>query len=119
MHLKEYRLTIFVLILATAIMSFGSCAGKEAPAKKAVADYLKPFGVQDLEVDMFHTNPNFTAAAYVSVTATYNYASADGKPQKEYLGFILKKDGEAWKIDHGSPYTKEPTRADDYLAGRK
>jgi hypothetical protein len=74
---------------------------------------------RNIEIDLFHTNPGLPDKAYVSATVTYNFATSDGSFQKEYLGYILKKEGQSWKVDLNTNYTKDPSKADTLLTGKK
>ncbi len=80
---------------------------------------LKPHGVTDVVVDYFYTDPAFPDKAYTSATITYNFATASGNPQHEYVGFILTRAGNDWRIEKNSGYTKEPQQAAKFLAGGK
>ena len=46
-------------------------------------------------------------------------AVADGKPQKEYLAFILKQEGDSWKIDRNAAYTKSEAKAKEILTSQE
>ena len=95
------------------------CSNPSEKARLAVEEHLKNQKIQDLKLDLFCTNPSFPDKAYASVTITHSFANAEGQPQKEYLGYILKQDGREWKVDHSATYTKEQQRAMDLVAGVK
>ncbi|MEK6323231.1 MAG: hypothetical protein AABN33_16445 [Acidobacteriota bacterium] len=80
---------------------------------------LKAHGVTEIIVDLFYTDTNFPDKAYTSATLTYNFATAEGKPQREFIGFILAREGNGWRIERNTSYTKEQQQAAKYLAGRK
>jgi hypothetical protein len=105
--------------IAFALLMIVGCSSKEAAAHKAVQEYLKNQGIQDLKVDLFCTDPGLPNQAYVSVTATYNFATANGTLQREYLGFILKHTGQQWVVDKNTAYTKDRKTALAYLGGSK
>jgi hypothetical protein len=105
----------YVLVAAFCL----SCGGQQDKAEQTVEQHLRAQGVQDVTFDLFHTDPNFPGKAYVSVTVTHPFASSKGSAQKEYLGFILKQEGQEWKIEQNTKYTKEANKATDLLAGRK
>lgn len=115
---REYRPLLFMLLLSTLFAAV-SCTSNESKAKKVIQEYLKPHGVTDVGVDLFYTNPNLPDKAYTSATVVYSFASAEGKPQREFLGFILTRAGNEWRVEGISGYTKEQKEAADYLAGGK
>ncbi len=80
---------------------------------------MKNQGITDLTLDSFFTDPAFPDKAYTSATVTYNFASSSGNPQREFLGFILTKEGNGWRIERTSAYTKDQQQASKFLAGRK
>ena len=80
---------------------------------------LKPHGVTEVIVDLLYTDSNFPDKAYTSATVTYNFATAAGKQQREYLGFILAREGSGWRIERSASYTKEKQQAATYLGGGK
>lgn len=101
------------------LLSTVSCSGNEVKAKKAIQEYLKNQGVTDLTLDLFYTDPNLPDKAYASATATYNFAGSGGKPKRDFLGFILTREGGGWRIERNVSYTKEQQQAATYLAGGK
>ena len=116
-NLKKRFIPFALLGLALAVMS--ACSNPSDKAKLAVEEYLKNQKIQDLKLDLFCTNPSFPDKAYASVTVTHSFANAEGVPQKEFLGYILKQDGQDWKVDRSATYTKEKQRAMDLVAGIK
>jgi len=116
---SRIRAIVLVAICLSTVLATVSCSGNESKAKKVLEAYLKPHGVGEIVVDLFYTDPSVPNKAYTSATVTYNFASAGGKPQKEYLGFIMALDGDAWKIDKNVAYTKDKEKAAEYLAGGK
>jgi hypothetical protein len=116
---KIHNRAFVVIVCVGTVLATLSCSSNESQAKKVLEAYLKPHGVGEIIVDLFYTDPNFPNKAYTSATVTYNFASAGGKAQKEFLGFILAREGDAWKIERNSSYTKEKQQAATYLAGGK
>jgi hypothetical protein len=117
---RNRALTLIVFIACVAlVISTVSCSGNEAKAKNTIQEYLKGQGVTDLTVDLFYPDPNSSDRAYAGATATYNFAGSEGKPKREFLGFILAREGGGWKIERNVGYTKEQQRAATFLAGGK
>jgi|SRR5215471_1724682 len=108
----------FVVCLTSALL-FSSCASNESKARKAVQEYMKNQGITDLTMDSFFTSPDAPGKAYTSATVTYNFATSDGRPQREFLGFILTKEGSGWRIERSTGYTKDQQQAIKFLAGLK
>lgn len=109
---------LFVLCLGTPLV-MTSCSSNESKAKKAIEEHLKGQGATNIAMDLFYTDKNSPDKAYTSATITYNFASSSGNPQREFLGFILARDGNSWRIEKDSGYTKEADQAARYLAGGK
>ena len=80
---------------------------------------MKNQGVTDLKLDSFFTDPSMPGKAYASATVTYNFASSAGNPQREFLGFILTQEGDGWRIEKTTGYTKDQPQAVKLLAGGK
>jgi hypothetical protein len=117
---SEIRSIIFALsVCLSATVLFSSCASNESKAKKAIQEYLKNQGVTDLTMDSFFTSSSVPGKAYTSATVTYNFATSDGKPQREFLGFILAQEGSGWRIERNVGYTKEEQQAIKILSGQK
>jgi len=110
---------LIVLVVCFFPLLATSCSSDKSKAKSAIAEYLKNQGTTSLNVDLFYTDPNFPDKAYTSATVTYNFASSRGTPQRDFLGFILARDGNNWRIERPSVYTKEEQKAAMYLAGGK
>lgn len=98
---------------------FMSCSSNESTAKKLLSDYLKNQGTTDITVDAFFSDPKVPEKAYTSATVTYNFVGGDGKPQKEYLGFILARNGNEWRVERFESYTKDQQQAAKFLANGK
>lgn len=116
--MRRQRLTA-CLVLLVALITLSSCATKYAEARSALEEYLQNMNTRSIEIDFFHTNPSFPDRAYVSATVTYNFATSDGTFQKEYLGYILRKEGNSWKVAQNTGYTKDPSRANTLLINPK
>jgi len=115
-------MSVFIFALSMClgtVLFFSSCAGNESKAKKAIQEYLKNQGITDLAMDSFFTSPSVPEKAYASATVTYNFASSDGRPQKEFLGFVLAKEGSGWRIERNTGYTKDEQQALRYVQGLK
>lgn len=108
-----------LLILPFCAIFLTSCASNEAKAKKLLEEFLKGQGVKELVVDIFYTSPNFPDKAYTSATVTYNFASAQGRPQRDFMGFILTRVDNDWRIERNTSYTKDPKQAETLLGGGK
>lgn len=108
----------FILCMGT-VFAMTSCSSNESKAKALIEEHLKNQGMTDLTVDSFFTDPNILGKAYTSATVTYNFASSDGKPQREFLGFILAREGGGWRIERRTGYTKDQQQASKLLAGGK
>jgi hypothetical protein len=113
---------ICLMIIFTLLLTLASaCSSRQEKARKAVEAYLQSqgLGIREMTVDLFHPADNLPGKAYIAVTVTYNFASSEGKFQKEYLGYILKQDGPNWVVENNTLYTKDKNRAETALAGGK
>jgi hypothetical protein len=98
---------------------FQACGREQARALKPIEEYLKGLGAREVKADLFLLDKGNPSRAYMSVAITYNFANSKGEPQKEYLGFILKKEGDHWKIEKNVSYTTDERGAEVILAGLK
>ena len=105
---RVYAFALLALCAGAAIATV-ACSTNESKVKKTLQEYLKPHGVTDIVVDLFYTDPKFPDKAYTSATVTYSFATAEGKPQREYIGYIMAREGDGWRIERNVSYTKEPT----------
>ena len=112
-------LVILLALSTIALLSTSACSNQGEQASVAVEQYLKNQAVQEVKLDLFHSTPDLPDKAYVSVTVTHNFANAEGKPQLEFLGYILKRDGQNWSVERSTGYTKEEQKAKTFLAGGK
>src|SRR6266496_4164972 len=97
-----FFLTFIVCVGALAATT--SCTSNESKAKKAIQEYMKNQGITDIVLDSFFPDPNSPSRAYASATVTYNFATSAGNSQREFLGFILTKEGAGWRIEHSTGY---------------
>jgi hypothetical protein len=112
------RKILLFLALALASLSL-ACTSKSADVKSVIEEQLKNQGIREVNVDYFYEDPSAADRAYASATVTYNFARSDGQLQKEYLGYILKKEGGGWTIQQTTSYTKDQQRAQQLLSGNK
>lgn len=98
---------------------FLSCSTNQSKAHELIETYLKDRGAVKVKSDFFYTSANVPGKAYASVTATFNFAGAQGSNQQEFLGFILNQEGEGWKIESPAAYTLDEKKAALYLVGKK
>jgi len=110
--------TALLVCIATALLMTG-CSSDKAKAKALVAEYMTGQGTTDIVIDIFHKSRNSPDKAYVGATVTYNFASSNGKPQREFLGFVLNRSNDGWRIERNTSYTKEEDKAEQYIAGNK
>ena len=101
-----------------ALYSAVGCTNQGEQARLAIEQHLKNQSVQEVKLDLFQpgTVPD---KAYASVTVTHNFANAEGKPQQEFLGYVLKREGQSWIVERSAGYTKEEQKAKILLAGGK
>ena len=123
MRKKQTKMSLLHLSLLLVIsglgLTAGSCKSAQSSAEKTLLQHLNSPGVRETKVDFFHTDPNVPDKAYISATVTHSFASSDGNFKKEYLGYILSRDGDGWKIEKSTNYTKEEAEARMLLAGEK
>ena len=108
-----------VLALIGLALALSACKSSMSPAEKTVDQYLKGQGAREVKFDLFHTDSKFPDKVYLSATVTHNFASSEGNFKKEYLGFILNRDGDGWKIERTTGYTTKQDEASAILAGEK
>jgi|SRR5581483_347528 len=119
---RSHRITVVLLIIFALLLPLcTACQSRQAKARKAVEDKLQSQGIaaRDMTVDLFHPGQSAPDKAYIAVTVTYNFATTEGNYQKEYLGYILKQDGQNWTVENGAAYTKDKARAEAILGGGK
>lgn len=107
-------------LLLISLLIISSCSSaKQQDIPSSLIDYLKNSGAQDIHKDYEFVSPSSTNRKYMALTITYNFSTAEGKPQKEYLGYILRQDNQDWKIEKNTTYTVNEQKAKDLLAGGK
>ena len=118
---KFLNRTLFLTLLLCCgtVLLTTSCSSNESKAKVVIQEFMKNQGVTDLNVDSFFTDPSLPGKAYSSATVTYNFASSGGNAQREFLGFIMEKEGSGWRIERTTSYTKDKQQAIKLLAGGK
>lgn len=110
-------ITFLFLIQVSLITQ--SCSRESSQAEAALVEYLKARGVKEVEVDLFTDAKNNGNKAYISATLTHQFATAEGTPQKEYMGYILSKTDGKWVVERSERYTKDKDQAIRYLSGSK
>ena len=123
MHKRQTRVSVsrlsFLSLLCGLALAAGACNTARASAEKTVDEYLKNQGVREVKFDLFHTDSKFPDKSYVSATITHNFASSDGNFKKEYLGFILNREGKGWRVEKIAGYTTKEDQASNILSGEK
>ena len=107
------------IVFLLSLCLLAACSNTSAGISKAVEDYAKSNGAKEVVTDLVYKDANSSDKAYVSATITHNYADAKGNFQREFLGYILRKDGNDWKIERNATYTKDEKKAQQLLAGQK
>jgi len=116
---RNFGLILGILFCCIAVFATSACSSNEAKAKKLIQEYMKNQGITDLKVDSFFTSKDAPGKAYTSATVTYNFASSGGNPQREFLCFILTREGDGWRIERSAGYTKDEQQAAKFIAGQK
>lgn len=112
-----YNHILKVIIIICMSLMFLSCKKYNSEVPEPLQEYLKNQGIQETIVDLDYSNSTIPDKKYISLTVTYNFSTSDGKPQKEFLGFILRMIGNEWKVDRNTTYTKSKTMALELLSG--
>jgi len=116
---RNFGLIPAVLLCCITVFATSACSSNESKAKKLIQEHMKGQGITDLQVDSFFISKDLPGKAYTSATVTYNFASSGGNPQREFLGFILEREGSGWRIERTAGYTKDEQQAAKFLAGGK
>ena len=116
---KSARRFLTYLMCLFMLATMASCSVTDKQAVKSVDDYLRKVGARDVKPGIFVTRQDFPDRAYLGVVATWNFTDPKGEPQKESLGYILKKDGETWRIEKNVQFTDDKARARELIEGRK
>ena len=123
MKRDQSHITTAALLIVVALLLplCAACHSRQERARKAIEEKLQSQGItpREMTVDFFHPSDSTPDKAYIAVTVTYNFATAEGNFQKEYQGYILKQDGQNWAIERGTTYTKDKARAETLIAGGK
>jgi hypothetical protein len=118
----SFAILIMALILAPA------CKSQETKALEVVEEHLKATDPEfkEVKLELFRTNSNSPDKAYIAVSGTRGFVSGGSKAQPDFRGYILMKEGGAWKIAPGKNppenvhrYTTSPEEADKILGGSK
>jgi hypothetical protein len=112
---------LFITLCFILAPAFISCSNNQADAQTSILEYLKTHGAPDtkeVKIDLFHTDKQAPDKAYAGVTVTYTFGSGSGELQREYSGYILKRDGGQWIVEENTKYTKDEQKATDLLLGK-
>lgn len=114
---------VIPLFIVTAVIlsafTLQGCNRQKSRAKATLDQYLKAYGVRQVDYQTYATDPTYPNRAYFSVIVTWNHADHRGQLQKEYLGYLLDRDGDDWKVENKSmPYTTDKDQAVKYLSGK-
>lgn len=110
---------LLIVVMAAGFLVLSACDNQAKRAKEAVDQKLKPMAPKKTELGVFAVDPAAADRAYISVTVTWNFADASGQYQREFLGYVLKKDGDGWQVD-GQPikFTDDKNVAIQLLQGK-
>ncbi|HJQ69335.1 MAG TPA: hypothetical protein VKA70_10195 [Blastocatellia bacterium] len=106
------------LILAPALTS---CSESQSDAQAVILEHIKTHGgsdVKEVKIDFFHTDKQAPDKAYAAVTTTYTFGSGSGELQREYSGYILKREGGQWVVEENTNYVKDADKAAQLLKGK-
>jgi hypothetical protein len=111
---------VLIVMVAAALVGLSGCDDQGKQAMEPVDQLLKPMGAKETRMSLFVADPASADRAYLSAVVTWNFANKSGQPQKENLGFFLKKDGGKWQIEkQGVKYTDDKSSALTLLKGGK
>jgi hypothetical protein len=110
---------IVLLVLCGLALASAACNSARSSAEQVAEEYLKGRGIREVAFDLFYSDPSIPDKAYVSVTATHGFLSSEGKTQQEFLGLILKREGEGWQVEKVTAYTKDKNQAGMILTDKK
>ncbi|HKF56909.1 MAG TPA: hypothetical protein VKJ45_15730 [Blastocatellia bacterium] len=111
---------VVIIVVAAVLLGLSGCDRQAKQAMEPVDQFLKPMGPKETKMSLFVPDPASADRAYLSVAVTWNFANPSGQPQKENLGFIMKKSGEKWEIEKpGVKYTDDKSNALTLLKGGK
>jgi hypothetical protein len=109
-----------IVVVAAALLGLSGCNRQAKQAMEPVDRLLKPMGAKETKMSLFVADPSSADRAYLSANVTWNFANPQGQPQKENLGFFMKKNGDKWEIEKlGIKYTDDKSNALILLKGGK
>ena len=111
---------LFLALCLLLAPVFTSCSNSQSDAQAVILEYLKTHGAPDakeVKIDLFHTDKQAPDKAYAGVTTTYTFGSGSGELQREYTGYILKREGGQWVVEQNTNYTKDAQKAAELLLG--
>lgn len=114
------RILLFALCL-TLVPALSSCSESHSDAQAVILEYLKTHGAPDakeVKIDLFHTDKQVPDKAYAGVMTTYTFGSGSGELQREYSGYILRREGGQWMVEENTNYTKDAQKAAEILLGK-
>jgi hypothetical protein len=117
--MQQIERILLIFLCTFGLLPSLGCNADQNRAEESVAQHLKQTGVRDVKLDLFLQAADSPDRAYVSVTATHPFANSEGNLQKEFLGFIVRKQGQEWKVDKNVAYTTDKDTARSLLLGRK
>ena len=98
------RILLFALCLTLAPV-LTSCSDSHSDAQAVITEYLKTHGapdVKEVKIDLFHTDKQVPDKAYAGVMTTYTFGSGSGELQREYSGYILRREGGQWMVEENT-----------------
>lgn len=116
--LSQKSSTLLVILLLVFLGGLSACSKAERLPTE-LENQLRSTDVRDINADYSFQSPDIPNKKYLALTVTYNFSTADGSPQKEYRGFILKLEDGIWKVDRSTAYTKNGEKAKSLLEGKK
>jgi hypothetical protein len=122
-HRMKLSLSIACRLAVTALLIFAiialpGCNRQKSRVKASLDQYLKPYKLHDIQYQTYATDPAYPDRAYFSAIITWNHADRRGNLEKEYMGYLLDRDGNDWKVEKTMPYTQDQSEAVKYLSGR-
>jgi hypothetical protein len=120
MTISRPRWVYVIAFFIVAISSMNvACNSEKRAAEASLEKFMKSQGVRSLDFGDFITSSATPGKAYLSAVATWNFADNKGNPQKEYLGAIMRKEGNDWSFERFTRYTKNSNDARQLLEGKK
>lgn len=116
---RNKLISALLVAIIIPVSLLGQACSSSSEAEKTLVEYLKARGVKDVAIDILTNPPDNADRAYIAATLTHNFATAEGKPQKEYKGYILTRSEGKWIVEGTTKYTKDTNKALEYLAGSK